>query len=348
MSSNDKINFRSSPSNEIARPLSTYDNLNTTGAHDAKTIVTSAETESNGNTSTMENKNVNEFPFSGISFRFDELKQLQQNNASLNGYDNLDNNNYKSNVNNNHNISDNPNKQYNNINGCNQMRSTQGHTVTTIAQNHSLSALSSSSGSTSSSSDGFRPASLHFDDLTGNRNSNKPVHSAAKSQFFGLHKSDETGNNSRMAGTSNAAKRLQDDRENTGESSTVSDDEPLLNHFSNRIVATTSNHPSSSTSQYQNIPSNSAFFGQNQIINVNACTCSDGDAATEIQQYDSRQTCRNCLRSSTVNESMSGVPNSMANIDIASCSTSTKQITLDLGSSYRLSQSLSQVHFAID
>lgn len=315
--SNDQINFRSSPSNsspsEIPRPLSTYDNLN-----DIKSIV--PETES---INTMGNKNVNEFPFSGISFRFDELKQLQQHqqpNASSpqstsNGYDNIENNNFNTS-----NSSTNPNKQYiNNINGnSNQMR--QGHTVTTIAQNHSSA---SSSSSTTSSSDGYRSSNLNFE-------RNKPVHSPAKSQFFGLHRSDENSNRS-------PPKRSQDDRENTGESSTVSDEEPLLHHFSNKIVATTSNHPS--TSQYQNVPSiSTAYYGQ--------CTCHDGDTSIEIQQYDSEKfKCNYCLNG--INVSTSGAPNSMANIDIASCSTSSKQITLDTSSNYRMSQSLSQVTILI-
>lgn len=59
--------------NEIARPLSTYDNLNTINTNESKTSATTDTNgiNNNGNHKNHTNQNADEFPFNGISFRFD-------------------------------------------------------------------------------------------------------------------------------------------------------------------------------------------------------------------------------------------------------------------------------------
>lgn len=369
MSTGENVKFRSAPNQEIARPLSTYDNLNN-------------EPKLNGsnaceNIAIERSEHVNEFPFSGISFRFDELKQLNQNTTptihSSNGYDNINNNNYKLHRNNNHqNVN---NSSHFNGNGMNQIRSNQGHTVTTIAQNHSSSSSSttSSSSSSSSSENSCKHSSLQYANLAGNpianRGVNKPVHSVAKSQFLGLHKTNDKINDNEPSqiiesrtngGTTKQSleKNSQDERDNnTGESSTVSEDEPLLNGYNGRITTTGLNRAPNST-QYQNVPSNSSCYGQNQIDDANECTCmckEDSDPDTEIRQYDSdRYKCNGCLNQNLNGASISVIPISSMNVptcsktvDLASCTTSmkpAKPTTLDTSSSFRMNQSpLSQV-----
>lgn len=363
MSTNEHVKFRLAPNQEIARPLSTYDNLN----NDSKMNgINECE-----NDSIQRSEHVNEFPFNGISFRFDELKQLNQNTTptihSSNGYDNVNNNNYKLHRNNNNqNVN---NSLHYNGNGMNQMRNSQGHTVTTIAQNHSSSSSSasdSSSSSSSSSENSYAHSSLQYANLAGNpianRGVNKPVHSAAKSQFLGLHKSNDIepnpntieGRVNDLATKPNSEKNSQDERDN--ESSTVSDEEPLLNNYGNKSAVTGSNRATAST-QYQNVPSNSSCYGQNQIDDANECTCTckDSDRGTEIRQYESdRYKCNGCLNRSSGNAPISVIPISSMNIptcsnavDLASCTTSmkpAKPTTLDTSSSFRMNQSLSQVN----
>lgn len=313
------------------------------------------------NDSIQRSEHVNEFPFNGISFRFDELKQLNQNTTptihSSNGYDNVNNNNYKLHRNNNNqNVN---NGLHFNGNGMSQMCGSQGHTVTTIAQNHSSSSSSasdSSSSSSSSSESGYAHSSLQYANLAGNpianRGINKPVHSAAKSQFLGLHKANDIEPNPNtiedrtndLATKSNSEKNSQDERDN--ESSTVSDEEPLLS--SNRATAST---------QYQNVPGNSSCYGQNQIDDANECTCTckDSDRGTEIRQYESdRYKCNGCLNRNSGSAPISVIPISSMNVptcsnavDLASCTTSmkpAKSTTLDTSSSFRMNQSLSQVN----
>lgn len=324
MSTADKINFRPSPNQEIARPLSTYDNLsnNTHDTNDTNDINSYANDNNNENTPQIENKNSNHrSPFGGISFQFDDLKEFKEVKPKALDYDEPSENCKILNVNNN---TDYPNKQIHSINGGNEIHDNQGHrhTVTTIAQNHS-----SSSGSTSSSSsDSYRPTN-NYENSAGHHN--KSVHSVAKSQFFGLHKSNDNPNNNNRT-----EKGTSDDRENTGESSTVSDEEPLIRKLNNKIVATNS-------SPYQNVAgSSSSYYGQDQIFNVNMCTCRDGCTEIDIQQYDNgKYKCNNCLRSDSINDS-----NTMSNIAASSALIKpAKQITLDASSSFRVNQSLTQV-----
>lgn len=365
MSSNEKVMFRSSqpPNQEIARPLSTYDNLN----NDTKTNGLNGNENENGSIERYEN--VNEFPFNGITFRFDELKQLNQNTAptihSSNGYDNVNNNNYKLHRNNNNqNIN---NNTHFNGNGVHQIRSNQGHTVTTIAQNHSSSSSTSSNSSSSSSSENsYKHSSLQYANLAdnhsiANRGLNKPVHSVAKSQFLGLHKTNDENetidsmNETRTNGTttkSNGEKMSTDERDNTTDLSTVSDEEPLLNNYSNRITTAGTNRPVTST-QYQNLPSNSSCYGQNQIDDAN-CTCKDTETATDIRQYENdHYKCNGCLPSTgntpigVVPITTMNVPTCSNTVDLTSCTASmkpAKSTALDTSPSFRMSQSLSQVN----
>lgn len=373
MSSNENIKFRSIPNQEIVRPLSTYDNLNN-------------ESKLNGSNASENDcidrgENANEFPFTGISFRFDELKQLNQNAAptihSSNGYDNINNNNYKLHRNNNSNSNGNNNNHQNINNGTffngnvvNQIRSNQGHnTVTTIAQNHSSSSSSSTtsnSSSSSSSENGYKHSSLQYANLSGNpianRGLNKPVHSPAKSQFLGLHKTnDNEPNNVENKTNGSTSKPQNGDKSGQDESLNVSDEEPLLNGYGNRIITSSPNRSTNNnTSQYQNIPSNSSCYGQNQIDDANeccTCTCKNSDPATEIRQYESdRYMCNGCLTSkrnsntasiSIVPISTMNVPSCSKTVDLSSCTTSmkpAKSTPLDTSSSFRMNQSsLSQV-----
>ncbi|XP_055305216.1 homeobox protein 5 isoform X2 [Sitodiplosis mosellana] len=362
MSTGENVKFRSTPNQEIARPLSTYDNLNNEPKMNGTTACKNEAIE--------RSEHVNEFPFSGISFRFDELKQPNQNTTptihSSNGYDNINNNNYKLHRNNNQNVNNSP--QFNG-NDVNQIRSNQVHTVTTIAQNHSSSSSSSSSttsssSSSSSSENSYKHSSQHYANLAGNpianRGNNKPVHSVAKSQFLGLHKtSDDNEPNITIESRTNGGatkqsleKNSQDERDNTGESSTVSEEEPLLNSYGGRIATNGLNRTPNST-QYQNVPSNSSCYGQNQIDDANECTCmckEDSDPGTEIRQYESdRYKCNGCLNRNSGGAPISVIPISSMNVptcsktvDLASCATSmkpAKPTTLDTSSSFRLNQS---------
>lgn len=324
MSTTDKINFRLSPNQESARPLSHYDNLNN-NTHDTNSY---ANDNNNENTSQTDNKNLNHrSPFGGISFQFDDLKEFKEVKPKPLDYDEPSENSKMLNVNNN---TDYPNKQIHSINGRNEINGNQGHhhTVTTIAQNHSSSSDSTSSTSSSTTtSDSYRPTN-NYENSAGHQN--KPVHSVAKSQFFGLHKSNDNPNSNNRT-----EKGASDDRENTGESSTVSDEEPLIRKLNiNQIVATNS-------SPYQNVAgSSSSYYGQDQIFNVNMCTCRDGCTEIDIQQYDNgKYKCNNCLRPDSINDSntMSNIASSGALIKPA------KQITLDASSSFRVNQSLTQV-----
>lgn len=397
MSSNEKVKFRSIPIQENDRPLSTYDNLN----NDTKLNGTNHSNNTSENECIDRGENANEFPFTGISFRFDELKQLQPNTAAAepsplpiihtsNGYDNVTNNNYKlhrSNNTNNHNNNHNHHHHHNEVtltngNGVSQLRqNNQGHnTVTTIAQNHHTSASSaqspsptssasssSSSASSSSTENNYKQSSLQYSNLAGNssisnRNFSKPVHSPAKSQFLGLHKATAAANDDesqvdgskmmKMNGVSGHKNSLAD------EVSTVSDEEPLLNNYGNNRAIANGLNRSSNNAQYQNIPSNSSCYGQNQIDNANECTCTckSSDPTNEIQQYESdRYKCNGCLtttgrRSSSDNGIQSAsmnVPSCSKMVDLSSCTTSmkpAKSTPLDTSSSFRMNQSsLSQV-----
>lgn len=328
MSTADKINFRPSPNQESARPLSTYDNLST-NAHDTNgtndTNSYANNDNNNENTSQTENKNLNHrSPFGCISFQFDDLKEFKEVKPMALDYDEPSENCKMLNVNNN---TDYSNEQIN-FDG-NEIHGNQGHhhTVTTIAQNHSSSSGSTSS-SLSSSSDSYRPTN-NYENSAGHNN--KPVHSVAKSQFFGLHKSNDNSNSNNRT-----EKVASDDRENTGESSTVSDEEPLIRKLNSKIVARNS-------SPHQNVAgsSSSSYYGQDQIFNVNMCTCQDGCTEIDIQQYEinGKYKCNNCLRSDSINDSntLSNIASSSAIIKPA------KQITLDASSSFRVNQSLTQV-----
>lgn len=369
MSTGENVKLRTAPNQESARPLSTYDNLN----NDTK--LNACE----NNDTIQRTENVNEFPFSGISFRFDELKQLNQNttpivHTSSNGYDNINNNNYKSHRNINSNVN---NNSHMNGNGVNQIRGHQGHTVTTIAQNHSTSSSptnsssSTSESSSSSSENSYKHSSLQYANLAENpivnrSIINKPVHSPAKSQFLGLHKTNDNNESNilpenRMNGVTMTKKCLEkngrDERDNAGESSTMSEDEPLLNGYGSRIVPTGLNRTNASVQQYQNIPSNSSCYGQNQIDEANECTCTckDNNPGTEIRQYESdHYKCNGCLNRISSGAPINVIPISSMNVptcsktvDLASSPTSmkpAKSTTLDTSSSFRMNQSsLSQV-----
>lgn len=345
-STDEKVTFRSSTHE---RPLSTYDNLTN-------------ESKLNGtNESDLieRNQNVNEFPFVGISFRFDELKQLNQMPIhSPNGYGIISNNNNYKPLRNGHQHTD--NTTYYNGNNVNQMRNSQGHTVTTIAQNHS----SSSSTSSNSSENSYKTSSFQYANLAGsaNRGATKPVHSAAKSQFLGLHKPgdsvdpnpDDHNMNGGTEPVENSEKTSTDERDHAAEMANGSDEEPLLNDYANRINAAAAKVIAAT--QYQNVPSNSSCYGQNQIddANENGCTCKCSEANTEIQQYESdRYKCNGCLRASAAAAPITVVP--IATMNVPTCSTQidlstscasmkpTKSTTLDTSSSFRVNQPLSQV-----
>lgn len=321
--------------NEIARPLSTYDNLNTINTNESKTTATSTTDTNgitnNGNHKNHTNQNADEFPFNGISFRFDEIKQNQSENVtpttySSNGYDNINNNEYENHRNNNTNVN-----HHNNLNGIKKNRQNQGYTVTTIAQNHS--------GSNSLSSSSEINGKKLYDNPT-NKSLMKPVHSEAKSQFLGLNTPNDE--NIEVFSKLKLEKPINgNDELDSGESMIASEEEPLINKLNcNRIG---SNRPATSL-QYQNIPNNSACYGQNQIIDANnACTCRTNDDAndTEIRSMESdKYKCDSCM------DNNNGVDVPTTSIDLTSCSTSmksTRPITLSSSSNYRMSQSLSQV-----
>lgn len=417
MSSNEKVKFRSIPNQESDRPLSTYDNLNN---GDTKTNGSTTPTPATSENECIERcENANEFPFTGISFRFDELKQLQQqqqqpNTAPIihtsNGYDNVTNNNYKlhrssnsnsnGNTNNNHhnnhhnhNHNDHPvthaDSTHFNGNGVNRMRNSQGHNiVTTIAQNHSSSAplspsptssassssnssspaSSSSSTSSSLSVNNYKQSSLQYSNLAENPIANrgsfsKPVHSPAKSQFLGLHKpSNEieyaTETDGKVTNGSGAVKKQNSEKNALDEVDAISDEEPLLNNYGNSRIRVMANG-GSTTSQYQNVPSNSSCYGQNQIDNANECTCTcskSSDSTNEIQQYESdRYKCNGCQTAqqqqqqpiSVIPIATMNVPSCSKTVDLSSCTTSmkpAKSTPLDTSPSFRMNQSsLSQV-----
>lgn len=412
MSSNEKVKFRSIPNQENDRPLSTYDNLNN-------------DTKMNGSNNASETEcidrcgeNANEFPFTGISFRFDELKQLQPNSTAQstppilhtsNGYDNVTNNNYK--LHRSTNGNGNNHNHYNQVtndsvhfngNGVNQMRNNQGHsnsnnnnsnhnnhhnTVTTIAQNHrssssaqspsptSSASSSSSTVSSSSTENNYQQSSVQYSNLgENNRSSNKPVHSLAKSQFLGLHKAAANGNDESQVDGNKVMKinGVTSKHSMADEVSAISDEEPLLNNYGNNraMTANGSNRmpiaTTSSNAQYQNIPTNSSCYGQNQIDNANECTCTcqSSDSTNEIKQYESdRYKCNGCLTTTTttpatassgnappinvIQSATMNVPSCSKMVDLSSCTTSmkpAKSTPLDTSSSFRMNQSsLSQV-----
>lgn len=308
----------------MTRPLSTYDNLNT---NDTK-ITTQSTPDTNGthDDGNQTHPNVTNSPFNGITFRFDEMKQPQYdggrtmttttNNttATTNGYDNISNSEYEHHRNNNNNNSNNSN---NNSNGMNMGR---GNQVTTIAQNHLLETVDAV--------------------LKPNRSIMKPVHSEAKSQFLGLNM---TNGGSSGGGGGTAINGRNGDCVD-GAIDQTNEDEPLLTKLNgNRSISMTPHrqHAAVAQTQYQNVPNNSACYGQNQIIDANdTCTCKtlpdNGIRSMNSDRYE----CDRCNESNNNMKRMeaNAIPTTSADANAANST-----ITHMASSSYLMSESLSQV-----
>lgn len=186
----------------------------------------------------------------------------------------------------------------------NGITTNRGNQVTTIAQNHLLEAVDAI----------VKPP----------RSIIKPVHSEAKSQFLGLNVS----NGDHVDGQDNAS-----------DLTLANEEQPLLNKLNgNRSVVLPANRPQSST-QYQNIPNNSVCYGQNQIIDANeACACKAMDHGIRSMHSD-RYECDRCNEfNNNVKRMESPIPTTSADAHAANST-----ITHVASSSYRMSESLSQV-----
>lgn len=186
----------------------------------------------------------------------------------------------------------------------NGITTNRGNQVTTIAQNHLLEAVDAI--------------------VTPQRSIMKPVHSEAKSQFLGLNVTN--GDN-------------VDGHDNTSELTLASEDQPLLNKLNgNRSILLPTNRQQSSI-QYQNLPNNSACYGQNQIIDANeACACKAMEHGIRSMHSD-RYECDRCNEfNNNVKRMENPIPTTSADANAANST-----ITHVASSSYRMSESLSQV-----
>lgn len=327
MSTSGKVTICSASNpNEMTRPLSTYDNLNTNDTKPATTPATAlavaaadiavmpngATHNDNANHANQSKPNVGDSPFNGITFRFDEAKQPHYGGdattITTNGYDN---------------ISDSEYEQHRNFTGMKMVR--PANQVTTIAQNHLLDAMDVSAVVVAAAA----AASLD----KPSRGIMKPVHSEAKSQFLGLSAS---ANGGRAGDAIDGAI----DREPL-----IDEDEPLLsrsNGNGNRSVSMSAHR----TQPYQIVANNSVCYGQNQIIDANeACACKTAPDNGIRAMHSDRYECDRCNESNNNNKRSGAAsaadpatPTTSADADAANAT-----ITHVASSSYSMSESLSQV-----
>lgn len=360
MASSDKVKLRMSPNKELKRPLSTYDNLNT---------INSTESNLAEDHQMVNGQNVNEFPFGEISFRFDELQQNGQSNQSspvilpnkhriLNSSDNNNDTNYKLLQNTfNRNNSQSENAIENGPSHQNQLQ--QGYTTAASTPQNHMHVMSNGGINAHHQYENVAGDTVNYTSIAG-----KPVHSDAKSTFFGLTQNinnnlDGNGttmvnNNQIQLNRNNSSgdepnQKTFDDNGN-GESQ---ENEPLINNYNNNNNNNSKISATSRMAQYQNIPNNSAcFLAQSKYGDSDGCQCQFSD---EINQCESDQFKCNCcqLNDAQQQQQQQQYPLTTANgtiystgNDMPSCSTSMKSakpITLDTSTSFRMSQSLSQV-----
>lgn len=369
-----KLNFRLSPSHKKAK---SFDNLNANNSTlainstDSKALNAMTDAVNIGDMRQTNGKNANEFPFGDITFRFDELKNCESNNQmSINNNSgnsarmDSDDFNYKMVRSNDSNgYGDGRHRNNNNINliGTNMgngnggihhqnrnremkyMSPSDQMPAAIVAMNNAIAQLSAVHHEYENVSDTDDTDTNAYRSIAG-----KPVHSDAKSTFLGLK---NTNNNKyyakSMVDEDTQSNQLYDDSVNVT-SADVEEIEPLIDNLdANRIT-----RAPSSIVQYQNVPNNSACF----VANAMATTKSRGIECSECGKIccdemsskcdnDRDQYCR-CQGINSSPTSTTGGTMIMAGIDSPSCSTSMKSakpITLDNSTSFRMSQSLSQV-----
>lgn len=366
--SDSKLNFRLSPSNKSAKSVDTLNANNgprvINSPADSKRTNAMTDDEC-GDVRQTNGKNANEFPFGDISFRFDELKNGHGNHATINSGSSArmdsDDFNYKMvRANGSH------RKEYGNMgtgNGA-ELHHHQSRNQDTNRMPAAIAAMNNAIAQLSV------PAGTHheYENVTGSdatdnnahRSSlRKSVHSDAKSTFLGLT-SPNTNGSSNKNGVDDEShpKRAFDERENV---TSVDAEEfaPLLDSTSSAKITTATTRTPASIGQYENVPSNSVCFATNSA-KMRAAECDEcggkirGDEAISSSKWENErdQYCR-CKSSSASPTSTSGGGGTMssAGIDSPTCSNtsmkSAKPITLDNSTSFRMSQSLSQVNCKI-
>lgn len=366
MSTNDsKLNFRLSPSNKTA--TKTYDNLNANGGSRTINSANAMTDDDSGDVRQTNGKNVNEFPFGDISFRFDELQNCHGNQTAINSGNSArmdsDDFNYKMvRSNGNHRNIEYGNMGNGNGTGLHHQHRTNKDVYTTsanqmpaaiAAMNNAIAQLSPPPQPTAANHEYENVGGVDDTDQSAYRSmAGKPVHSDAKSMFLGLKNNSA---NKSIVCVESPPRQLSDDINENVTSADVEEFEPLLDTAleSNRITCAPTRTPAT-TNQYQNVPSNSVCFVTNAAksrgIECSECgkqCCDEVSSNASKWESDRDQHCRcNGINSSPT--STSGGTMSSAGIDSPTCSTSMKSakpITLDNSTSFRMSQSLSQVNF---
>lgn len=353
-----------SPSNKTA--TKTYDNLNANGGSRTINSANAMTDDDSGDVRQTNGKNVNEFPFGDISFRFDELQNCHSNQTAINsGSGNSarmdsDDFNYKMvRSNGNHRNIEYGNNGNGNGTGLPHQHRTNKDVYTTSANQMpaAIAAMNNAIAQLSPPTD----AHHEYENVDGADDTDqsayrsmagKPVHSDAKSMFLGLKNNSA---NRSIVCVETPPRQLPDDINENVTSADVEEFEPLLDTAleSNRITCAPTRTPAT-TNQYQNVPSNSVCFVTNatkaRSIECSECgkqCCDEVSSNASKWESDRDQHCRcNGINSSPT--STSGGTMSSAGIDSPTCSTSMKSakpITLDNSTSFRMSQSLSQVTF---
>lgn len=382
--SDSKLNYRLSPPNKTTK---SFDNLNANNG--SRTINSSANLKRTNAMTDDEcddvrqtnGKNVNEFPFGDISFRFDELKNghstapttTMNNNSGNSARMDSDDFNYKmvrSNGNNHCGI------EYGimgNSNGAglhhqhrnNEMSSSSSNRMPAaiVAMNNAIAQLSAPAHHEYENVDGDDTDTNAYRSIAG-----KPVHSDAKSTFLGLNSNSSSNKYDATSFVSVETQPRKSYNDDDGEDDAISENvisedvvefEPLLDTSeTNKVTIATTRTPASAV-QYQNVPSNSVCFVANAAksrpIECSECgkICCDEMYSGSSSKWENErdQYCRcNGINSSPTSTSGgsggAGGTMSSAGIDSPTCSTSMKSakpITLDNSTSFRMSQSLSQV-----
>lgn len=276
--------------NNTDRPLSTYDNLNSSA-------LPSSSNQMNGKR-TPPAQTEKEFPFSDISFKFDDLPQQQNSGQTQHTNNNNINYNHHSNHNGNNNNNNNTTIHHNSIKSINNNfiknnNNTEGQL--SITSNHGNS-IRNSSGSNSCgtpannqthkcvTSSIVKTTTNQYENVCDTvklRNLQKSAISDAKSSFFGI----TTGSASTMP--TNKYHSLT----NEPSTSTNTDRVPLIvgGTSSSSVLCQRSPPPQQQSSAYQNIPLNSACFATQ-----NNC----------IPNYDGNQVENNCVQSNSFNSNI--------------------------------------------
>lgn len=278
MANIDNVDFRQTSSiNDTieSRPLSVYDNLNAgniTATINASTPIKPDQqlpaTNINNNpfpdVGSSKYDSDNEYPFSDISFKFDDLpiKSVTRSN-SLNNNSINSNNKYNHNIHNNNNNNNNDggsgskassNSAYNfHLNKSNSISNAyddgigpltpiEGRPTTAIAATTTSAtptAINKPYENILDTTTGAGSSSHHHNHNDNDDNSYRPVMSDAKSTFFGLNKSHDGGGSSST-------------NSNNNQTSTANESEPLISGGARAILTR--------GAEYQNVPSNSACF----------------------------------------------------------------------------------------